>query len=152
MPITTTLNKIRACGPCGLDPKADPLTGYQKLVAHLGSGYGLDEPVPFSAIVESNGIEDALWCCCAEPQHDKTWRLFAVWCARQVEHLLTDERPRHAINVAERHANGMATDEELEAAWEAARAAARAAWEAAGDAAWEAARDAQTAKFLEMVA
>ncbi len=55
---------------------------------------------------------------------DKKLRLFAVFCARSVEHLLTDQRSRDAIHVAERFANGEATDQELAAA----RAAARVAW------------------------
>jgi len=71
---------------------------------------------------------------------DRTLRLFAVWCARQVQHLLTDPRSMAALDVAERHANGQATDQELAAAGSAALAAARdAAWAAAGSAAWAAA-------------
>lgn len=68
-------------------------------------------------------------------------RLFAVWSARQVQHLMTDPRSRAALDVAERHANGEATDAELAAARDAARDAARAAARAAArDAAWAAAR------------
>jgi hypothetical protein len=78
-------------------------------------------------------------------------RLFAVWSARQVQHLLTDPRSFAALDVAERHANGEATNGELDAArdaamdaaWDAARCAARdAAWDAARCAARDAARDA----------
>jgi len=70
---------------------------------------------------------------------DRELRLFAVWCARQVQHLMTDPRSIAALDVAERHANGEATDEELAAAWAAARDAARdAARAAARDAAWDA--------------
>ena len=66
---------------------------------------------------------------------ERELRLFAVWCARQVQHLLTDPRSIKAIDVAERYANGEATEEELEeaqdAAWHAAREAKRsAAWAA----------------------
>jgi hypothetical protein len=50
-------------------------------------------------------------------------RMFAVFCARSVQHLLTDPRSVAAIDVAERHANGEATDDELRAADAAARAA-----------------------------
>ena len=164
MPITTTLNRIRAHSPCS--------EGWTRLLKHLGKSQADDEPLLYAVIARSNGIDDALWCCRAEPDQWKTWRLFAVWCGRQVEHLMEDERSKNALNVAERHANGEATDAELAAAWAAARAAARdaawaAAWaaaraaarDAAGAAAraaaWAAARDAagaaQLTKFIEMV-
>ena len=83
---------------------------------------------------------------------DRTLRPFAVWCARNTPlsdgrktgDLLTDPRSLAALEVAERYANGNATDGELDAAcaaaWDAARAAAgAAAWIAAADAAWAAA-------------
>jgi hypothetical protein len=72
---------------------------------------------------------------------DRELRKFAAWSARQVQHLMTDPRIVAALDVAERHAEGLATDAELRAAWVAAGAAARAAWDAAG-AAWYAAWDA----------
>jgi hypothetical protein len=128
--ICTTLNRIRAHGPCE--------EGWAKLLKNLGKTKADDDLLPFEFIVESNGLNDALWCCRAEPDR-KEWRLFAVWCARQVEHLMTDQRSKDALDVAERHAHGEATDKELDAAWDAAWAAARAA---ARDAAWAAARDA----------
>ena len=129
--LTTTLNRIRAHSPCE--------KGWKKLLAHLGKTQADDEPLPYSVIVESNGLEDALWCCRVEPQYDREWRLFAVWCARQVQHLITDKRSLHALDVAERFANGQATIAELDAAWEAAR---EAAWEASWAAPWEAALEA----------
>ena len=140
---TTTLSRIRACGPCGIDPRKKPLEGYQKLKAFLGPDYGDDTPIPYVVIAKSNGLDDALWCCRAEPQFDKEWRLYAVWCARQVEHLMTDQRSRDALDVAEKFALGDASQEELAAARAAAWDAARdAAWDAARDAAWDAAWDA----------
>ena len=78
---------------------------------------------------------------------DRELRLFAVWCVRQAQHLLTDPRSVSTIDVAERYANGEATDEELAAArdeaWAADRAVARVAdGDADGAAAWAAARTA----------
>jgi len=145
--LTTTLNRIREHEPC--------TDGWEKLLKHLGKTQADDEDLPYSVIVESNGLEDALWCCRAEPQYNRQWRLFAVWCARQVQHLMTDQRSLDALDVAERHAIGQATEKELSAAWVAAWVAVRdiarvavrdAAWVAArvavGDAAWAAAWDA----------
>ena len=143
--INTTLNRNRDHAPC--------TEGWTKLLRSLGKTQADDEPLPFSIILESNGLDDALWCCRAEPQHAKQWRLYAVWCARQVQHLMADPRSLSALDVAERHANGQASDADLAAAraaagdaagdatgdatWDAAWATARAA---AGDAAWAAAR------------
>lgn len=134
MAITTTLNHIRAHSPCAL--------GWAKLLKHLGKMTADDEPLPYSVIVASNGLDDALWCCRAEPQHSREWRLFAVWCARRVQHLMTDPRSIAALDVAERHANGLATDVELDAAAAAVAAAAAAAW---------AAEAAHTTEFLRVV-
>jgi len=137
--ITTTLNRIRAC-LCESD--------WAKLLKHLGKTQVDDELLPFSVILESNGLDDALWCCQSAPECDREWRSFAVWCARQVQHLMTDKRSIEALDVAEQFANGRATQAELaaaraaaDAAADAARAAADAAREAAGAwaAAWEAA-------------
>ena len=155
--ITTTLKRIKAHNPCE--------DGWKKLLNHLGKTKADDEPLSFAVILKSNGVEDALWCCRCEPQYAKEWRLFAVWCVRQQAHLLTDQRSKDALDVAERHAHGKATDEELDAAraagdvagdaaWEvawAARAAAmRAAWDAA-EAAARAAGAAQAKEFLRVV-
>ena len=125
--IYTTLNKIRSHGPCP--------DGWTKLLRHLGKTQADDEPVSLLTILDSNGLDDAWWCLRAVDGHKREMRLYAVWCARQVQHLMTDPRSVAALDVAERHANGQATDKELAAAWDAA-------WAAAWDAAWAAARDA----------
>jgi len=133
----TTLNAIRAHSPC--------TTGWEKLLNNLGKTKADDEPLALTTILESNGLEDALWCLRTVDGHEREMRLFAVECARGVQHLMTDKRSLDALDVAERYANGLAKQAELAAARVAAGVAWAAAWAAARDAAWAAdaaARDA----------
>ncbi len=96
---------------------------------------------------------------------ERDLRLFTVRCARSVEHLMTDQRSRHAIVVGERFAFGNADADELaaarQAAWDAmpapslgAYSACSVAWAATWhasdeDAAWVAARDAAQVASLD---
>ena len=141
--IYTTLNKIRAHSPCA--------ESWAKLLKALGKTKADDARLSFARIEKVLGFDDALWAARACPEHNKEWRLLAVAYARQVERWMTDPRALLALDTAERHAHGQATDAELAAArgaawgaaeaaaWAAAEAAAEAARGAAGTAAWGAA-------------
>jgi hypothetical protein len=133
----TTLNAIRAHGPCA--------TGWAKLLRHLGKTEADDEQLSIATVLDSNGLDDALWCLRAVSGCDREIRLFAVWCARQVQHMMTDPRSLAALDVAERYAHGNATEDELDAASAAAWAAA---WAAASAAAWAA----QATRLREVIA
>jgi hypothetical protein len=135
--VITTLNAIREHGPCE--------DGWRKLLRHLGKTSPDDEPLSIVTVLDSNGLDDALWCLRAVTGHDREIRLYAVWCARQVQHLMTDPRSLAALDVAERYAHALATDEELTVAWTAA-------WDAAWDAAWTAAWGAQSKRLREVCA
>ena len=134
----TTLKDIKAQHPCAM--------GWSKLLKSLNKTKEDNELLSFLSILKSNGLNDALWCLRALKDNDRAARLYAIWCARQVEHLDLTGVSRNINNISEQYANGNATFQELEAAWEAAgeaagaaaRAAVAAAWEAAGAAAWEA--------------
>jgi len=58
---------------------------------------------------------------------ERLMRLFAVWCARQVQHLMVDERSIHALDVMEAYAENrwLIDDPDYAAAWESERSAAR---------------------------
>ena len=159
--ITVSLNEIRKQSPCARGwAKAQKSKG--------GTSADMDAQFPMSDILDSNDLDDTLWALRCRPEMSNLWRKFAVWAARQVESQMTDERSRAALDVAWRHSDGLATDEELAAArsqaWDAAwDAAASHAWDAARDAAWEAAGDAagdardaaraaQKAKLIEILA
>jgi len=127
-PLTTTTERIDECGPC--DERRN------RAAQLLGITEPSKEPISYVELLDKLGLDDALWCCRAEPDLAPIWRRYAVWCARQVQHLMTDQQSLDALDVAERHGNGDATDAELAAAKDAAWAAwaARAAAWAAGDA------------------
>jgi len=114
--ITTTLNAIRN--------HALPPSSWSKLLRHLGKKTADDEPLPLVTVLDSNGLDFALWCCRCLPEYHRLWRLFAVYCVRRVQHLMTDPRSVAVIDVAEKYANGQATKQELAAAAAAAAAAA----------------------------
>ena len=141
----TTLNQIRDKNPCP--------DGWKKLLSHLGKTRADDEALSIITILDSNGLDDALWCLQAVKDHDREMRLYAVWCARQVQRLLTDRRSLDALDVAERLASGLATDSELNAAWAAANSARTAARTAARAVARAVARttwDAQEKRLREV--
>jgi hypothetical protein len=123
----TTLTAIRKHQPC------EP--GWEKLLRSLGKTKANNEPLSILKVLESNGLDDAIWCLRAVEGYEKEIRLYTVWCARQVQHLMTDPRSLNALDVSEAFANGQATKEELDAAGDAAVDAAGEAVDAAGDAA-----------------
>ena len=142
----TTLNAIRAASPCH--------DGWTKLLKHLGKTSADDEPLPLLTVLDSNGLDDALWVLdntCCDP---RLARHFGAWCAEQVLPIFeivypNNMRPRNAIAVAR---NDAATEEDRVTAGDAARdaawsagdagdAARDAAWSAARCAAWSASRD-----------
>jgi hypothetical protein len=92
---------------------------------------------------------DKLWVVLRkECLSDKTLRLFAVFCAREAIQTsgLNDPRSLKAVDVAELHAHGRASDRELREARQAAADAA--AWaDAAADAAYAAADAAYAAAY-----
>jgi len=139
--ITISLNQIRAQFPCE--------SGWKKVLASKGgTSADMDAQFPLADILESNDLDDTLWCLRCLPEYNSLRRKFAVWRARQVKHFMTYERSRNALDVAWRHSDGLATDEELAAAWDAAWAAAR---DAALAAALAAARALQKAKLIEIL-
>ena len=134
MKLTTTLNRIRACSPC--------VSGWRTLNTALGSGFNQDEEIDLLTILDSNGVQDTLWCLRATIQDSK--RIAATLAILFAEQALpifeaehqADQRPRLAIQAAR---------DFLETGNAAAYAAARAAARAAADAAYAAADAADAA-------
>lgn len=140
----TTLNKLREHSPC--------CEGWRRLLTYLGKTKADDEPLSFKSILDSNGLDDAIWALRSIDAPEA--RLFAVRCVRQIQHLISDERSLNALDVSEMYAVGNATSEELSAAWDAAWDAARAeaqgaAHDAALDASWDTALDAARDSALD---
>ena len=140
----TTLNKLREHSPC--------CEGWRRLLTYLGKTKADDEPLSFKSILDSNGLDDAIWALRSIDAPEA--RLFAVRCVRQIQHLISDERSLNALDVSEMYAVGNATSEELSAAWDAAWDAAQAeaqgaAHDAALDASWDTALDAARDSALD---
>jgi len=72
----TTLNKIRSHSPCR--------SGWTTLLNNLCKTKADDEPLAITTILDSNGLDDALWCLRAVDGYQREMRLYAVDCARAV--------------------------------------------------------------------
>ena len=142
--IATTLRQIRQHEPCK--------EGWRTLLTFLGKTEADDEPLPLTTILQSNGLDDALWCLGTLEGHDKEITRFALACAQEVKHLMTDQRSLDVLSALERHLESPLSKRELDqvlaAAWEAevAEAAAWAAVEAARAAKWAAVEAAEAAE------
>ena len=134
---TTTLAAIRAASPCE--------EGWRKLLGSLGKTSADDEPLDLLTVLDSNGLDDALWVLSFAMPDDRLARHFGAWCADQVLHLFEAERPNDT-RVRDQIAM-LRNDEADDAAREAARKAAWAAWAAAREAARDAARAATWAAW-----
>jgi hypothetical protein len=74
-------------------------------------------------------MNEALWLNCTDlgamfdflkgKTSDRKQRLFACACCRRIWYLVHENRSRKAAEVAERYADGLATEEERQAAWAA---------------------------------
>ena len=88
----TTLNEIRKKHPC--------TSGWNTLLKSLDKTQADDEPVSFKYILESNGIQDAVWCL-----RVLGYKEVCLFCADVAELTLPifeekypdDKRPREAI-------------------------------------------------------
>ena len=136
--ITTTLRQIRQHNPCS--------EGWRTLLTFLGKTGADDDPLPLVTILQFNGLDDALWCLMTITNHDNEIIRFALACAQEVKHLMTDQRSLDALDALARHLESPLSKQELDQVLAAARAAgvpvvaARAAAEAAQAAARTAAR------------
>jgi len=125
--MNTTLNEIKKHGPCGIKPEEDgELTGWLKLLDHLGKKTSDDEPLSFATILESNGIDDAVWCLQVLPlkeqmhfRADIAELVLPIWEAKHPD----DMRPREAIQGCRDFADGKIDERELDRLAAAARAA-----------------------------
>jgi hypothetical protein len=161
----TTLARIRDAKPCR--------EGWEKLLAYLGKTAADDEPLSLLTVLDSNGLDDALWVLSFAMPDDRLARHFQAWCAEQVLPLFEAERPddrrvqdqiamlrrddatadeRDAARAAAWAAAGDARDAARAAAWDGAWAGARAAARlAAWDGAWAGACAAQEAQLRKML-
>ena len=134
---TTTLNKIRKYRPC--------TDGWVKLLDHLNKTKADDELLPLSVILQSNGLDDALWCLRASDAPKDIMRLFARLCALDVIHLWdAPSLVRQYLETGDESLREKAGAASKAAAWDSSAGAAAwaAAWAASKAAAWNVSKDA----------
>jgi hypothetical protein len=123
--LTTTLNEILMHEPCGIDSGGK--TGFSLLLKNLGKTVPDDEPLTVMQILESNGIEDAVWSLQCFDYRD--YCLFLADVAESVLHIYEAEydnpAPRLAIQGIRDYHSGKITKKELIKLSDSARAAAR---------------------------
>lgn len=155
---TTTLHRIRRAQPCH--------SVWTRLLKSLDKTKADDEPLDLLTVLDSNGLDDALWVLSYAMPDDRLARHFQAWCVEQVLSIVernypNDHRLRRQIETLR---NDVATEDEryaeraaaLSAERAAALSAARdAAWDTAWAAAWAAERaavgDAQEKQLRKML-
>ena len=126
-----TLKSLREAGACyeGYNRVVRMLQGREftvedlKFDMYIPYAKGFATEISLIDICNNNGLDDALWALRCVKGVNRDARMFAVWCARQVEHLMEDQRSKDALLTVERYANGQAAEEEMRTAMAAARAA-----------------------------
>ena len=107
----TTIAKMSARQPCR--------TGFQKFLRESGRADMDDDLVSIEEVLRVAGLDAALWTLRVvdgPPAALKAIKMLGIEYARSSEHLLIDPRIKGTLDVAERHVNGEATDEELKRA------------------------------------
>ena len=156
----TTLKKIQKHSPC--------IDGWKLLLKKLDKTKADDEPLSILTILDSNGLDDTLWCLRAIDGYEATMRKFAKWCALQniekikpycsledygliLDYLNSDTNAtvRAAARAANAAARAATRATAREAAW-AAKAANAAAWAEVDAAAYSAVR-AATAEEADII-
>ena len=149
MTITTTLSAIRAHKPCK--------DGWEKLLTSLGKTKADNDPLEMTTILESNDLDDALWCLRAlgPERHKLIVSLACDFAERSLKFIPEGElRPAECLRITRLWVAGQAEIEDVGKAADAAHAAAYAATYtayAAAYAAYAAERLWQEARFIEVM-
>jgi hypothetical protein len=127
-------------------------SGYKKLKKSLGRDHKSTDLIPLTHVIESNGLQDAIWSFRATTAPCREFITeYALWCAEQVLDIYekrypSDNRVRECLEGIVKYQNGEISRDDLLTLRRAgaAYAAADAAY-AAADAAYAAAAAADTA-------
>lgn len=121
MKLYTTLNLLREHCACTED--------YETLLRAVGLHFPKDDHIDLLTVLESNGLDDALWCLRATTEDSKSVSVsFSIFCAESVlpiweKHYPNDDRPRKAIEAAKSGDAAYAASCAAYAAYTASRAA-----------------------------
>lgn len=143
--VTMSLNQIRAFGPC--------IKGWQTLLTALGKTTPDDEQINLAFIVESNGIQDAIWCMRVNWfEHKSLYMEFVQGCKNRAKEYAATAATAYATDAAyAAYATAATAYATAYATADAAYAAAATAYAAANAAAAAAEKQQQKEHLLQLL-
>lgn len=89
-----------------------------RVLRHLNKQKLDDQPVPITKILDSVGLTEALWCAIMQdaPEFKLALKRYAAWCVLSARSYAVHDVVTSAAAVACYHAEGTASDEQLNAA------------------------------------
>jgi len=108
-PATTTMRRIWRFNPC---PQGQAL-----LRRHFSPLRVNDDPVLFTTLVDTCGLNNTIWAAQTRPDLGHLWRRYALFCARHVAHHVKHPTALAAMARTEEHLRGTVTRQQLAASW-----------------------------------
>lgn len=127
MTLSTTLNEIKSHNPCE--------NGWVTLLKHLNKTKADGAKLKYSVILESNGIQYAIWALKRNEKSLPVLKRFAYLCAEEVRPLMKDKRSTDCLDATRDFLDGKIQFDELKKHRDASYAASASASYADADAA-----------------
>lgn len=85
----------------------------------------METTLEWTEVAKTKGLYEAFEFAAGKPEYERKLRKFTAWLAQRMIRMMADKARTGSIETAVRFANGEATHEELEEAWQKAASLAR---------------------------